>query len=815
MKPILAIIATLISLASFAQNSGKIIGTVKDGSSKIIESASITLLQAKDSSVVKIAVADKAGKYSFEGIQPGNYLVAVTAVGHQKGYSSTFSVTSDKSSINLETIDLVPQEKTMATVTVVAKRPLVEQKIDRTVVNVEASATNVGASALEVLEKSPGISVDKDGNISLKGKDGVVVLVDGRPTQLGAADLANYLKGMHANQLDQIEIMTNPPAKFDASGNAGVINIKTKKNKQFGYNGSVSLGYGYGRFNKFNEGFNFNYRKNKWNLFTNLSHNYRTYFNELDIERTFRDENTKMVTKFFEQEARMRSRSNAYSGKLGADFSASKNTTIGVVLNGFTNPGLFSNNNFTNIYQPPGTLQSVTKATVANESEWKNWSTNLNFRTVLDTTGRELTADLDYITYDSKRDQLLVNSYFDALGAPTEKPDSLDGSLPQNIDIYSGRIDYVQPMKKGRKFEAGLKSSLVRTDNNAVYDSVINGQIVHDYNRSNHFIYEENINAAYVNLSTPLSKKITAQLGLRLENTIAKGDQKTTGEKFDREYTQLFPTAYFQYKADDKNSFVLNYGRRINRPNYQSLNPFINFLDKYTYQQGNPNLKPQFSHNIELSHSFKGILTTTLNYNRTTDIIQQVIEQNEAKNETYVNQQNIAERNQYGLSVNANTKFAKWHSGNVYVNVFHNQFKGVVNDTTIDVSGTTLMLNASQQFTLGKGWSAEVSGFYRTKAVEGVVAVSGMGMLNLGLSKNIMNNNGSIRVNVRDILYTRQHNFESRYGTVDVKGQERGESRQVNVGFTYRFNKGKMNGGPKKRTNGSASEEQNRVGGGN
>ena len=173
--------------------------------------------------------------------------------------------------------------------------------------------------------------------------------------------------------------------------------------------------------------------------------------------------------------------------------------------------------------------------------EWKNWSINLNFRTILDTTGRELTADLDYVTYDSKRDQLLVNSYFDALGAPTEKPDSLDGSLPQNIDIYSGRIDYVQPMKKGRKFEAGLKSSLVRTDNNAVYDSVINGQIVHDYNRSNHFIYEENINAAYVNLSTPLSKKITAQLGLRLENTIAKGDQKTTGETFDRELHSVIP----------------------------------------------------------------------------------------------------------------------------------------------------------------------------------------------------------------------------------------------------------------------------------
>jgi outer membrane receptor protein involved in Fe transport len=196
--------------------------------------------------------------------------------------------------------------------------------------------------------------------------------------------------------------------------------------------------------------------------------------------------------------------------------------------------------------------------------------------------------------------------------------------------------------EKGAKFEAGVKSSYVKTDNNANYDSIQNGTVVHDFNRSNHFVYEENINAAYVNYSRPFSKKWSSQFGLRLENTNAKGNQLTTDIKFNRNYTQLFPTAYIQYSANQKNQFVINYGRRINRPDYGDLNPFIHFLDQYTFEQGNPNLKPQFSHNIELSHTYGGFLTTTLNYSITNDIIQQVLEQNEATNETYIKKANIA-----------------------------------------------------------------------------------------------------------------------------------------------------------------------------
>ncbi len=828
MKKLVLMVSMVVALTTmgFAQNkTGKISGTVIDGNQKTIESATIALLNAKDSTVVKYAVADKNGMYRFENIAAGKYMVSITAVGHSKGFSEPAEISDSKNEISVKTIELVPVAKGLASVTVTSKKPLIEQKIDRTIVNVEASVTNVGSSALEVLEKSPGITVDKDGNISLKGKAGVMVLVDGRPTQLGGTDLANLLRSMNATQLDQIEIMTNPPAKYDAAGNAGVINIKTKKNKQMGYNGTLSLGYGQGKYPKFNEGINFNYRKGKINVFTNLNHNYRKGFQNLDIQRNFRNEDTKEITSYFDQQARMMNEGNSYNAKVGVDYFVDKKTTLGVVVSGLSNQGDFQNKNTALIYSPVGSLQDITKALSLSNNDFKNLSTNLNYRRVLDTTGKEITADLDYLVYNTEDNNSLSNYYFNASGNTKQKGDTLYGFLPQDIQILSGKVDYLQPLKKGAKFEAGIKTSFVKTDNNAQYDTVHNGTIVRDLGRSNYFVYEENINAAYVNLSTPLSKKLNVQLGLRLENTTNNG--RSTGftfnngtsefEAFDttfkNNYTQLFPTAYFQYVVNEKNNLGLNYGRRIRRPNYESLNPFIEFLDRYTYEQGNPNLKPQFSHNIELSHTFKNILTTTLNYTKTTDIIQQVIEQNTAKKETFIKQQNIADQRQYGVAVNLGMPVNKWWTSNIYVNASNNRFSGIVNGDQVTIEANMLMLNGSQQFKISKNFSAEVSGFYRTAGLEGVIKTKPMGMVSAGFSQTVLKGKGTLRLNIRDLFYTQKFQAETRYGNVDAAFQTNRDSRVANLGFTYRFTKGKMNGAPKRRA-GSANDEQSRVGGG-
>ncbi len=823
MKQIMILMAVLsISIMSQAQ-LGKISGNVIDGSAKTIESATITLLRAEDSSVAKMSMADKTGKFVFDGVKEGKYMVSITAVGHTKGFSETVEITGLNPSITLKTVELVPAAKNLGAVTVASKKPLVEQKIDRMVVNVDAAVTNVGATAMEVLEKSPGVTVDKDGNISLKGKQGVQIYIDGRPSYLSGNDLANYLRNMNASQLDQIEIMTNPPAKYDAAGNAGIINIKTKKTKQFGYSGSFSSTWSQGRYAKLSESANFNYRKNKINLFTNLGYNHRENFQNLDIQRKFIDAGTKEVKSLFDQEGRMRDGGESFNGKLGIDFFATKKTTFGAVVNGFYNPGHFSSRSDVAISDPFGVLLSNTKSSTSNQRKWKHLGANLNFRHVFDSTGRELTMDADYLSYNSNNTQDLFNHYFKPDGSPDDKSDTLLGNLPQNIKIYTAKADYTHPLKNNVKFEAGIKTSFVKTDNNAVYDNVLFGRSVLDSGRSNHFIYDENVNAAYVNFSKPLSKKITAQLGLRLENTNANGHSTgytynaasgkfvSFNSDFKRNYTQLFPTVYLQYAANKNNSFVLNYGRRIERPNYEDLNPFILFLDKYTFEQGNPNLSPQFAHNIELSHTYKGFLTTTLNYNRTTDIIEDVLEQHTGVNETYIRKLNIASRNQFGISVNAGGQIKKWWMANLWTNLYNNHYKGIVNGDNISLGATTFQANLSNQFKFNKTWSAELSGFYTSPLTEGVFKIKSFGQVGMGITKQILKGKGTLRLSGRDIFLTQKISGTSRFSNIDAAFQQKRDSRQVAIGFTYRFSKGKINGGGPKRKTGGADDEKSRV----
>ncbi len=808
-----------LSLAGFSQKTISISGQVKDENQKPYAGATVSLYRAKDTVLVKAAFTNKAGEFAFEGVKENNYIVGVSAVGYQRSLSAVLK--ADGGSIIVPAFSLATEAKGLKDVTVQAKKPLFEQKPDKMVVNVEASPSNAGANALEILEKSPGITVDKDGNISLKGKAGVQIFMDGKPAYLSGQDLINYLRNLSGAQLDQIEIMTNPPAKYDAAGNSGIINIKTKKTKQLGYNVTAQAGYTQGVYARNNQNINFNYRKNKLNLFGTLSRNERTRMEELSIQRKFLENNTKNVKFHFKQTSNMKNWNASNSVKLGSDYYVSKKTTIGAVVNGFYNPGKF--NNTSDIFRSDANnvLIGKTYANSKSRNLWQNFSANTNFRHVFDSTGRELTADVDYIHYNANNTQNLSNYYFDALGSISRKADTLYGALPQLINIYSAKADYVHPLKKGAKFEAGFKIASVKSDANAVYDTVNNNILMRDYGRSNHFIYDERINAAYASYSRPLSKKISAQLGLRIENTTAHGNSsgkvyRNNGwQNFDTtftlNYTQLFPTAYVQYAASQKHSWVLNYGRRIRRPDYESLNPFVEFLDIYTFEQGNPNLRPQFSHNIELSHTYAGFLTTTLNYTKTNNIIQQVLEQNTDRQETFVKQANIANQRQLGIAVSA-YKQIKSFGGNLYVNVYNNKFDGLVNNSFVTLSATTAVFSASANYKFKKGITTEVNGFYRTPGFEGVFNIRGMGAFNWGVSVPVMKTKGTIRLSVRDMFWTQRAKGNIQYGDIDASFQNINDSRTVGLNFTYRLTKGKVNGS--KRKTGGAGDEQNRVKGG-
>jgi outer membrane receptor protein involved in Fe transport len=833
MKKIsLILTALLCSLISIAQTkTGKISGTVANPDLKPVEAATVQLMNAGTKALVKVAITDKAGAYSFERLAEGKYLVNITAVGFAKKMSEQVEVTAAKQSVDIAAVQLTAATRAMGEVTVTAQRPFIEQKLDKTVVNVEASQSNAGATALEVLEKSPGVTVDNDGNISLKGKQGVIIMMDGKPTYLSGADLANVLRNLPASALDQIEIMTNPSSKYDASGNSGLINIKTKKGKAKGSNGSITVGNTTSLFKKDDKteltwkptiSMNYNYKKNKINFFGNAVYNYREGRGLLEIEsRYYRD--GKQIDSINRVNTSFRFRNNNYTLKLGLDYTPNKRNNFGIVLNGFFFAGRPTPTTFTTFSDLQGNVFSRLNSKTINKLSWKNFSTNLNYKHTFDSLGTELTLDLDYSTYQNVSDQLLSTGFFDGNNNKTSDSMYLKGHLPSSINIYSLKSDFTHTYKNGLRLEAGIKSSYVKSDNLVDYlRQVGSNNPWSPDSRNNHFLYDENINAAYLNMSRQV-KKWNMQGGLRMENTNTKGVQASNNSTVTRNYVSLFPSAFASYTLNKKNTVTASVSRRLQRPNYQDLNPFTFFLDSLSYRQGNPYLTPQFSWNYELTHNYNGKLTTTLNYTKTTDVISNIIKRQRGTNNEivgFLTADNIASYSNMGIAISAPVKFKKWWTSNLYANVYRNHYIGtyISNETStptvvdLDLSFTSFTVNVNNSFSLKKGWTAELSGWYRYKTVEQLSLSYPMGQLNFGFAKNnLLKGKASLRVNMRDPFGFQKYQGLTKYGTVDISIKNRWDNRQFGVNLTYRF--GKPQGQSRRRT-AATEEEQQRVGAG-
>ncbi len=807
-KVIIILMALAITFKSIAQTTGsKVSGTVIDTKKAYIEFANVLLKKTKDSTVIKMAVTEEGGKFTFEEVPFGDYFVETSFVGYTTTMTPSFSFSIENSPLQLSPITIQDLSINLAGVVVTSKKQLIEQKIDRLVVNVDASVTNVGATALEVLEKSPGVTVDKDGNISLKGKSSVMVMVDGKPSYLSPTELANLLSNMNANQLNQIEIMTNPSAKYDAAGNGGVINIKTKKTASQGFNGSLTLSYGQGIYAKSNNSLMLNYKTDKINTFLNYGYSLNNSFMNFDIQRNFFGTNGIKLSELDQQSNRINNNQNN-NLKLGLDYNINNQTTLGVVASGFLAPQ--KQDGFTTSYVKNGneSITSIEKTIRTVDNTWKNGAVNINFHSSLDSSKKDISANIDYLHYDFSGKQNISGLTYDpdqTLIAENYRKNI----LPLTIDIYSGRFDYAQPLSKGGTLEAGMKSSLVKTNNVSDFYNITNNAELADSTFSNAFNYSENINAAYLNLNKKLDK-LTLQAGLRLENTQYNGVQSALSQKtdstFKRNYTNLFPTAFIGYEVNKDNQLALSVGRRIDRPAYQSLNPFIGFIDKYTYSTGNPFLQPQFSTNIELSHSFKNRFITTLNYS----VIKGMI------NETLIHQDsviirsvgNIGTRYNYGITESVSMVYDNWYSGTLFANLYQNKYDGIINGLPFKASQMTLSLNMNNQFSLPNGWAAEISGSYTSRnRDEGQAIVLPAGQLSFGVSKQLFNKQASLKFNVRDIFYTQNpkeiQNFQDVQSTLRISR----DTRVFNLAFVYKFGATIKS----KSSNITPTEEQKRV----
>jgi hypothetical protein len=789
---------------------GTVSGKVLDSLQQPAEGATVLLLNGQGA-IARTALTAANGGFSFEKLKNGQYKLSVTATGFRAYTGESITIDAVHPVISLPAIILHSQTGVLQGVTVTAQKPMVERKIDRTVVNVESMISSAGSTALEVLEKSPGVSVDQNGAISLKGKNGVVIFIDDKPTYLSGADLEGYLRSIPSSSIDQIELMTNPPAKYDAAGGAGVINIRLKRTKVKGFNGAANAAFAQGRYARTNNSLNFNYRNNKFNSFSTFTFGTQNGFSDLDINRHFLNPDGSRKSDFL-QNTYIRPIGTALSAKLGIDYYASAKTTLGMVLTGITRNGERNNDNASKILNASFQLDSTIVAHNTQDNSFHNSGLNFNYRHQYAKAGPELTADLDYISYNTGNEQVF-NNYTSLPNGAVTNQDRLNGHLPAAIHIYSGKMDYSHPFKSGWKMEAGAKSSYTKTDNVADYFHTVNNITSPDYDKTNHFIYSETIHAAYLNSSRE-SKRWSIQLGLRMETTVSDGRQLGNAIKpdsaFRRSYTSLFPTAYLNYKLDSAGSHVLalNYGKRISRPFYQDLNPFISPLDKFTYYVGNPFLQPAYTHNIQLSYSFKSYFTVTASYSNTTNNTNETIE---IVNGTYFSRPgNIGKVIVKSVSVDANIPFNKRLSSHIYteltnIHSISNFYTGPLN-----TQGTYWFVQPNLQFNLGKGWNAQVDGVYQTNLVANQFLLIERGRFNAGVSKKL-STAATLRVNVNDLFYTNvNRGIINNLANTLANWRNANDTRVVTIALSYRF--GKAISDQRKQYNATGAQaEQNRV----
>lgn len=771
-------VSSLFSSQLSAQYS--ITGTVKTEKGAAIDMAYVSLLNGADSSVVTSGQTNEQGKYRYDNISAGKYIIDVQALGYkQKKHPVLVTGNTEIEPIILHHLGLQIDE-----VIIADKKDIITTELGKTVVHVRESM-KAGNNLLDILRNMPGVVVGADGEISITGKEGIIVLVDDKPVRLAGRDLAEYLKGMDASEVAKIELMTQPSARYDAEGNAGIINIKMDKNRKQGWGGVANATYNQGKYPSVSANSTITYRKDK--LAYTLNPGYYRGQGFLRSEKETHSKRDGETVAIITEEAFRKEVFPDYSLKAGVDYDMNERTSLA-----FSAKGIYHTNREVDEINSVITSQ-INGQSIYNYSENKNGHTRSHIeldgylKHAID-SNRDI--QLNAGCFINRRDlyQKLNSADYDANGVIISEPLILDNTVPDRMNLYVIKADY--EIKAGKvKLECGVKGNYMTMNEENRFDRYTNGQWVNDTTRTNRFLYNEAISAAYITSTTAINK-LQLQGGLRAEHTYAAGDQVTQDVQFIRNYISLFPTAFANYKINDNHTVEANYGRRVRRPNYRDLNPFARYASQYNIFTGNPMIAPMFTHNVELKHNFKGRFITTANWSETLGtFIEQLVFDNSTNVATHF-YANSGRNSSLSLSGHYTSQVTNWLNLGLTVRGNYAEFEAEYNGRHHYASATGFFAGIDTQFSFKNGWSASAHSRYAGPYRSSVVQMTGGSLwLNGEVAKTMFNDTVTVRVSVQDPFHTYRYIFDMHQPEANVASSAMFNTQSIGCTFSYNFGK--------------------------
>lgn len=774
-------------MVCFVHAQVRITGSVQSEHNEPLPLATVYLTKTNTTVVLKAAVTDENGHYQFAEVKPGNYRIDVKMIGYLSDKSNAFDIA--QSDYSLPVIQLKTDTRKLQEVAVEGKRPMVESKPGKLVLNVENSPMAAGNNALDIVQRAPGVSLDNNNNLQLMGQSGVAVTIDGRQTYMSGEQLVNFLKSTDGNQIKSVEVITTRAAKDDAEGAVGTINIVLKKNRMEGFNGSFNLTAGSGEKFRGNSSLSLNYKKENTTVFGSYAYSGEKAYRQLHIDRIIQNDGVKS---YFNQKSVLDEKERNHSYRFGIEQRTSLRNTLTLQFNGSNNTEYNDNNSLTNIGQSFAQYDTILVSNSAFKELFDRYSANLNNEFKIDSNGRKLTFDLDWSKFKSSKRVNYHNQYFDLNWSPFAPEEIQRSGMPIGIDIYVAKFDYEHPLSKVSKLEIGAKYSNVTSDNDLTFEDFLNSSWINNVKRTNHFVYKEQIAAGYVDYNNTVGKW-GVKMGLRGEYTLSDGHSLTLNKQVKRNYFQLFPNANLTYTVNENHILSLGYARKITRPNYRQLNPFDYFIDKLTFERGNPYLNPQFSNECTLNYTLMQRYNVTLGINDIKDAIVESMGQDSVQKQTWVIRENLGRNLTAYLNLNIPVTVSKIWNMNNNVTGIHFNFDGMVAGYPLKRKSFLLQANSMHNLKLSKSLSANVNLRYFSPFKYNVYDMEARWDMEVGATKTFKDQRSSLKLAVTDLFNTGNQNLRTNFGSFDSSIRQYQDRRVVRLTYSYKFGNLKNN----------------------